>query len=54
MRDGCGRGGLYLLYSCVGIQAGRFVCSMLTFEAAMSEEVHSRCLCMLDYKRAGS
>jgi len=27
------------MYSCVGIQAGRFVCSVLTLEAAMSGEV---------------
>jgi len=24
---------------------------VLTLEAAMSEEVHSRCSCMLDYER---
>ena len=44
----------YLLYSCVGIRAGRFVCSELTPEATMSGEVHSRCSRMLDYERAGS
>jgi len=44
--------GSYLLYSCVGIQTGRFVCSVLTLEAAMSKEVHSRCSRMLDYERA--
>jgi len=27
------------LYSCVGIRAGRFVCSVLTLEVAMSGEV---------------
>jgi len=54
MRDQCGRGGLYLLYSCVGIRAGRFVCSMLTLEVSMSGEVHSRYSRMLDYERAGS
>jgi len=54
MRDGYGQGGPYLLYSCVGIRAKRFVCSVLTLEAAMSGEVNSRCSRMLDYERAGS
>jgi len=54
MCDGYGRGGPYLLYSCMGIQAGRFVCSVLTLEAAMSGEVHSRCSRMLDYERTSS
>jgi len=43
-----------MLYSCVGIRSGRFVCSMLILEAAMSGEVHSRCSRMLDYERVGS
>jgi len=30
---------------------GRFVCSVLTLEATMSGEVHSRCSHMLDYER---
>ena len=54
MRDGYGREGPYLLYSYVGIRAGRFICFMLTLEAAMSEEVHSRCSRMLDYEQTGS
>ena len=37
-----------------GIRAGRFVRSVLTLEATMSGEVHSRCSPMLDYERAGS
>jgi len=41
-------------YSCVGIRAGRLVCSVLTLEATMSGEVHNRYSRMLDYKRAGS
>jgi len=43
-----------MLYFCVGIRARRFVCSMLTLEAAMSGEVHSRCSRMLDYEQVGS
>ena len=43
-----------MLYSCVRIRAGRFICSVLTLEATMSGEVHSRCSRMLDYERAGS
>jgi len=35
-------------------RGGRFVCSMLTLEATISREVHSRCSRMLDYERAGS
>jgi len=31
-----------------------FVCSVLTFEALMSGDVHSSCSCMLDYEREGS
>jgi len=54
MCDGYGRGCPYLLYSCVGIRAGRFVCFVLTLEAAMSGEVHSRCSRMLNYERADS
>jgi len=38
----------------VGIRAGKLVCSVLTLEATMSGEVHSRCSRMLDYERAGS
>jgi len=35
----------------VGIRAGKFVCSMLTLKATMSEEVHNRwCSRMLDYE----
>jgi len=54
MCDGYGQGGQYLLYSCVGIRAGRFLCSVLTLEAAMSGEVHCRCSRMLDYESARS
>ena len=53
MRDGYERGGLYLLYSCVGIRAGRFVCFMLTLEAAMCGEVYPVTL-VLDDERAES
>ena len=42
------------LYCYVGIRARRFVCFVLTLEATMSGEVHSRCSRMLDYERAGS
>ena len=38
----------------MGVRAGRFVCSVLTLEATVSGEVHSRCSRMLDYERAGS
>jgi len=41
------------LYSCVGIRAGRFICSVLTLEVALSREVHSWCSRTLDYERAG-
>jgi len=37
-----------------GDRAGRFVCSVLTLEVAMSEEVHSRCSRMLDYEQTCS
>ena len=50
MRDGYGRGGPCLLYSCVGIRAGRFICFVLTLKAAMIGEVHSRCSHMLVYE----
>jgi len=53
MRGSCERGGLYLLCSCMGIRAGRFVSSVLTPEAVVSGEVHRRCSRMLDYERAG-
>jgi len=43
-----------MLYSCVGIQARRFVCFVLTLEAVVSGEVHSRYSRMLDYERVGS
>jgi len=43
-----------MLYSFVGIRAGRFVCVVLALKAAMSGEVHSRCSRMLDYERVGS
>jgi len=43
------RGGPYLLYSYVGIRTGRFLCSVLTLEATMSGEVHSRGSRMFDY-----
>jgi len=40
------------MYSYVGIQVGRFVCSMLTLKAIMSREVHnSWCSRVLDYER---
>jgi len=42
------------MYSCVGIRAERFICSVLTLEAIMSGVVHSRCSRMLDYERGGS
>jgi len=51
MCDGCRQGGPYLLYSCVGIRAGMFVCFVLTLEAAVSGEVHSKCSHMLDNER---
>jgi len=41
-------------YSCVGIRVGRLVCSVLTLEATMSGEVHSRCSRMVDYERTRS
>ena len=33
---------------------GEVRCFVLTLEAAMSGEVHNRCLRMLDYERSGS
>jgi len=38
------------MYSCVGIRVGKFICSMLTLEVAMSREVCSRCSRVLDYE----
>jgi len=43
------------MYSCVGIQAGRFVYSMLTLEDVMSGKVYNRmCSHVFDYEWGSS
>jgi len=43
------------MYSCVRIRVRRFVCSVLTHKAIMSEEVHNRWFShVLDYEQGGS